>query len=119
MKIGLLQFLKKFFKKPTQLKKTNFKCHDYDLDFKKQKQEWSDMQLERQARQTALDMYDQYIKGNCIIIKKPIASFITCHYPFESKYTSESYDQLVNLEYKKIIEQYGIIRNGNFFDNRK
>ncbi len=123
MKTGLWQFLKKFFKKQVQQKKTTDTFPNYDYDLLKMHQDFDDAKLEREARQVAWDMFDQWQKGNCIIIQKPITMFIKEHYPLKSRYDSESYSTLVKKEFEKLkedyIQKYGNPRNGCLQYGRK
>jgi len=73
----------------------------------KRKQEFADRRLESNARREALDMFMQLQAGHILLIPKPITCIIECYYPYESKYDSKTYKELVNYEFKKLKEQYG------------
>lgn len=96
---------------------------DRENDQKKIQQEIDDKKLERDAKAEALDMFNQWVSGQLIVVRKPIIKFIMNHYPYESKYRSEDLDEIRKNELTRLQNQYekkyGTHRNGGLFDYRK
>jgi hypothetical protein len=105
-----------------QRKKKDFKvsyekqCFDWENEQKKIAQDFDDKHLLIDAKREALDMFQQWLAGNLIIIRKPIIKFSMCHYPYTSKYTSEDLDTIRKEEFTRLKNEYqntyGTNRNG-------